>query len=116
MPYKDKAKQHDWYVQDRKNHPEKYRARATKKAKTHRRVRGVGYVKNEIVEAIWLAQDKKCPICEVSIAFNDHMDHDHATGALRGLLCENCNPGLGQFKDNIRSLEREIEYLRRYGK
>lgn len=42
---------------------------------------------------------------------NLYVDHCHASGAVRGLLCHNCNTGLGHFKDNIQLLERAKEYL-----
>jgi hypothetical protein len=43
-----------------------------------------------------------------------HVDHDHATGKIRGLLCVNCNSMLGQAKDSINILQNSIEYLKRH--
>lgn len=40
-----------------------------------------------------------------------HIDHDHTTGNVRGLLCHYCNVGLGNFKENPASLQNAIEYL-----
>lgn len=39
-------------------------------------------------------------------------DHDHTTGYVRGLLCKECNFGLGLFRDNPENLLSAIEYLK----
>lgn len=59
-------------------------------------------------------QQGGCALCGVqsrSLA----VDHDHATGAIRGLLCGSCNGGLGLFKDNQAVLLKAIEYLKSGG-
>lgn len=40
-----------------------------------------------------------------------HIDHDHATKKVRGLLCDPCNRGIGFLKDNPDILQRAISYL-----
>lgn len=54
-------------------------------------------------------QDGLCAICKVAPAV--HVDHDHATGAVRALLCFNCNGGLGQFKDDPGLLHAAAYYV-----
>lgn len=58
-------------------------------------------------------QDGKCAICggEPNGAGRLHIDHCHTAGTPRGLLCTNCNPGIGYFKDDPALLRAAIEYL-----
>lgn len=63
-------------------------------------------------------QNHLCAICGSSetgyqIKFM-YIDHNHSTGKVRGLLCNKCNFGLGNFKDNISILQSAIKYLEKY--
>lgn len=53
-------------------------------------------------------QDGKCAGCVGALLLNKdtHVDHDHLTGRLRGLLCSSCNRGLGYLKDSPEILSR----------
>lgn len=57
-------------------------------------------------------QRGRCAICGVERA--THVDHDHATGVVRQLLCFNCNGGLGQFRDDPAVLRAAADYVERH--
>jgi hypothetical protein len=40
-----------------------------------------------------------------------HLDHDHDTGKFRGVLCQGCNTGIGQFYENTQIMQSAIAYL-----
>jgi Recombination endonuclease VII len=56
-----------------------------------------------------------CAICKTSNPGKQgwHRDHCYATKKWRGVLCANCNWGLGHFKENTHSLRAAVQYIRR---
>jgi hypothetical protein len=62
---------------------------------------------------LYRAQEQRCAICRIQLPLHDlHIDHDHATEEVRGLLCRACNHGLGVFKDNKKALRAAAAYLK----
>ena len=67
------------------------------------------------------AQEGRCAVCSRTpdpdadrLAMRVlHVDHDHETGKVRGMLCANCNMGLGQFGDDLARLRAAVAYLER---
>jgi len=61
-----------------------------------------------MLEGLVEKQEGKCAICgrpwEV-------VDHDHATGIVRGLLCQRCNKGIGALGDTSERLSAALDYL-----
>lgn len=55
-------------------------------------------------------QGDVCAICGDTVRLL-HVDHDHDTGAVRGLLCQPCNLGLGNFKDRPNVVAAAAQYL-----
>ncbi len=63
---------------------------------------------------MFIKQDGKCAVCgnhqsEIKTALA--VDHCHSTGKVRGLLCGNCNRGIGMLKNDIENLRCAILYL-----
>lgn len=58
-----------------------------------------------------------CAICGTSewngVGNKPHVDHDHETGNIRGLLCGNCNHALGFIRDNPAIALAMAEYLKK---
>jgi hypothetical protein len=63
-------------------------------------------------DAMLEEQGGSCAICRTEPAA--HVDHDHATWAVRALLCFGCNGGLGQFKDDPEVLRAAARYVERH--
>jgi hypothetical protein len=73
---------------------------------------------NDEFETMLATQQGKCAICQ-SPELNRHkggvrklsIDHDHATGRIRALLCGACNTGLGSLRHDPTIFEAAIAYL-----
>ena len=113
-----RAQQNEW----RENNRETYRAGAKKYYKKNResilareRKRNYG-ISEEEYNALLEKQRGRCAICLGDSTRNTrtwsfHVDHDHATGQVRGLLCSSCNLGLGHFGDDPIRLQAAAKYL-----
>ena len=115
----EKSKQ--YYVENREKilvHTKEYYAKNREGRKDYylRKDFGIGL---DDLKKMLEEQDYKCKICkkEIKIVFDrkrKHMavvDHDHATGKIRGILCHNCNLVLGNAGDNPQLLLNAAEYL-----
>lgn len=56
-------------------------------------------------------QDGRCALCKIKSNKKLHMDHDHRTLIVRGLLCGKCNKGLGLFNDSSELLIAASMYV-----
>src|SRR6478752_9570861 len=123
------AKQQRWYQanrehaiaevkrwqQENKEHLHEYRREYRQRRKVEERdayLRRTFGITQGDYEGLLARQGGGCAICgkqpgKISL----HVDHDHATGEVRGLLCVGCNNSLGQFHDDPRLLLRAIEYV-----
>ena len=113
-----KCQRHAYYAAN----PERYKAYGTGKPaedpmhardRTLRRKYGIGC---EEYDRLMAAQGGRCAICggtETHCSVGDFfaVDHDHATGRVRGLLCGHCNRGLGMFRDEPRVCANAAMYL-----
>ena len=62
-------------------------------------------------------QKNKCLICGCNLKNKKFcIDHDHVTGGVRGILCNNCNAGIGLLGDNLNGLIKAVKYLLNFEK
>lgn len=105
---------------------ERAKAQARENNKRHPHTKRNGRLKADFnitleeYNALLEAQGGVCAICGTKATgvrepgkreHSMYVDHDHATGVVRGLLCSRCNFGLGQFRDSPELLLKAVEYL-----
>jgi hypothetical protein len=81
-----------------------------KRSAAHYAKRTYGLTLDDIA-ALVEAQGGSCAICETRPAV--HVDHDHLSGSVRGVLCFPCNVALGHLKDDPLLFRKAIDYLER---
>ncbi len=124
MPHKDLEIRKEYAKQYREKHKEKHKAYQALyrkandfteyKAEWYKRKRFERYNITRVDYDNMLEQQKnKCSICQVSFSetITPYIDHCHASGKVRGLLCLHCNTGLGHFKDKPMVVYRALCYL-----
>ncbi len=94
----------------------KWRADQTPRRKKDQQLRVKFGITIERYEEMSLEQEHKCAICgQPSKAPRAlAVDHCHNTGKVRGLLCGNCNLGMGKLNDSKELLMKAIMYLEKY--
>lgn len=88
------------------------RAKRREKAKEARLLKlyGIDFKRREEMAS---TQDYRCAICLADFTDNRtmHVDHCHSTGAVRGLLCSNCNQAIGLLQDNPEIIRSAADYV-----
>jgi len=107
------------YYQDNKEAIQKRRKlnpKVTKEKSKEYYVRYKYGVDMSEIRAYFIVQKGRCAICDIYMdgktnGTKPHIDHCHATKNIRGLLCHNCNVGIGHLKDSVDILKKSIKYL-----
>lgn len=71
----------------------------------------------EVEEIIEKVKEGFCEICGEKLYLNKSgyaLDHNHSTGQRRGLLCPECNKGIGHLKEDLYILTKAHNYIRKY--
>ena len=104
FPQETKIRKHEYYTNN-KDSLRDYKFRTTY---------GIGL---EDYERLSEQQNGVCKICEKPCKSGRKLsiDHSHTTNKVRGLLCLNCNRGIGNFNDDVQLLSKAIRYLNALG-
>lgn len=117
---KDKSRKtgHFCYCKECASIRQKKWKRRNLKARRISHLRYMYGLSEEDYNAMLEEQGNCCKICkkkEPGHHGNFVVDHNHVTNEVRGLLCSNCNAGLGNFMDSINNLKAAVEYLKTCG-
>jgi hypothetical protein len=109
-----RRRQAEW----RRSHPEQVREMQRRNVRQRIVLKYRYGLDPEVYRAMIASQDGKCAICgEPPDPSGSHVrrvlcvDHDHASGEIRGLLCYACNVAIGHFRDNPELMRLAAKYL-----
>jgi hypothetical protein len=110
-----------WQRENRERHlvwQRRYRAANRERIQRQNRDRHLSKkygIDSEGFELLVRAQMNLCAICLRYFGKRLHVDHDHRSGQIRGLLCGKCNKAIGLLDDHPQLAESAAKYLRRTG-
>ena len=108
----ERNKRHYWKHRDEELERNRSYHQENKDKVNHRHKLYMHDMTPEEHDALLKKQRNHCGICRKKFRKTPHIDHSHKTGRNRGLLCDDCNLGLGRFKDSVRILRNAIKYLK----
>lgn len=106
-------------IKQQKEYYQKHREKRLKQTKIRHIEKTYNITYTEFINLLE-KQNNKCAICNKEETAKERnrkirmlsVDHCHKTGKVRGLLCRQCNIGIGNFFDSIELLEKTIKYLK----
>lgn len=116
---KEKMAKNSWHIRNREYRrikDKEYREKNKDKEKIRARKNQIRLynITEEEYNNMFEQQNGCCSICglhQSNFKKSFHIDHCHKTNKVRGLLCRNCNVGLGHFKDSVELMNKAINYL-----
>lgn len=126
MSLKDPEKRREyhrkWLQQKKAEYMAGWRSTHRENIKRNYLKRAFGITVEEAV-SMWEKQGCACAVCSTPLrtpaeygtiderGAMAHVDHNHATGEIRGILCDKCNRGIGYLKDSVANLQAATAYL-----
>ena len=117
---KRRAQHREWYQRNKASQLQ-YQREHRKQNREHYKLRDFAKqlrlkykITPEQYQELLLRQGGKCAICKQTWIRRLSVDHDHKTGRIRSLLCNNCNTAIGLLKDDPELCYAAGTYLMRY--
>ena len=105
------------HLEERKAYQKRYSKVKPKLLRKKHHLKAVYGISLEAYEHMLASQSGLCAICKGPPMSGKtlHVDHDHETDVVRGLLCQRCNLAIGHFQDDTSVLLAAVNYLNRAG-